>query len=905
MLAVLLVEVNHLVAIDRLLGCVWGERVPPRARNSLHTYVSGLRGALSALDGVHLVRHSGGYRLTADEREVDLHRFRGLVADARAADDERAVELFERALGLWRGEPVADLETPWAHGLRATLERERLAAELDHADAALRRGRHAELLPDLVERARRHPLDERVAAQLVLALYRSGRQADALEHHRRVRARLVDELGADPGPGLQRLHQQILAADPELAGPAAPTPGAPPAPRQLPAPPRLFTGRAEELAVLTKALDSAAGRPATVVISALAGAGGIGKIWLALHWAHHHLDRFPDGQLFVDLHGFSPTGRPKTPGDALCGFLAALGVAPDRVPADPDAQAALFRSLVADRRVLVVLDNAATTDQVVPLLPGTASCTVLVTSRNRLHGLGARHGARPLPLGVLPDTEARALLVAALGAELVAADEAAVADLIALCGGFPLALGLVAARVQQGLPPAEAVAELRESGPDALDDDDPAASLPAVLSWSLRRLTDTQRTAFALLGTAPGPDTGLPAAGLLGLPAGRARAVLRALADASLLDRSPDGRCALHDLVRAYAAGLAHDLPEPVRRAAAERVVDFYLHTAHAADRLLNAHAPPVLPEPPAPGASPLPLPDRPAALAWLDAEHRHLLAAQHTAADVGRHRAAWHFARVLTWFHLRRGHLRESLGVWQAALEAAAHLPDPAARIQAHRNVGGAQSALGRHEEAVAHLDRAIALAEHHGDTLHLAHNHHALAEARERLGQDDEALAHALRALVLIRALGDNPVWEAWALNAVGWHATRLRRYDTAREHCEAALARYQEHRDPAGEAATLDSLGLIDHLTGHHERAVRDCYEPAIALVRAVGHTYELSDTLDRIGHPHVALGRPDRARAAWREALELYRQQGRDADARRVRDQLDGLERGSGRAAPTAG
>ncbi|MEV0675126.1 BTAD domain-containing putative transcriptional regulator [Actinosynnema sp. NPDC050436] len=893
-LAALAVEANHVVGVDRLLEHVWGGLVPARARNSLHTYVSGLRAALSGLPDVRLERRSGGYRLALDDQGVDLHRFRHLLDEARAEDGARAEALLERALGLWRGEPVADLHTPWAEGLRATLDLERLAAELDHAELALRRGRHAELLPRLTGRARSHPLDERAAAQLILALYRSDRQADALEHYRQVRARLIDELGTDPGPRLQDLHRQILNADPGLTAPA-PDVAAPVVvmPRQLPAPPASFAGRAGELAALTAAADAAT-PGAAVVISALSGAGGIGKTWLALAWAHRNLERFPDGQLFVDLHGFSPTDRPTAPADALRALLDALGVASDRVPHDVDTQSALYRSLVAERRMLVVLDNAATAEQVAPLLPGGASCIALVTSRNRLSALVARHGARPLPLDVLADTEARALLTTALGT--AHADEPAIAELVALCGGFPLALGLIAARLHH-LPPAEVVAELRESGLEALDDtDDLATSLPAVLSWSLRRLSEQQRTAFALIGIAPGPDVDLPAAAsLIGLPEAQTRKVLRVLEDHSLLDRRPGGRYAMHDLVRAYAATTADTLPDTDRRAALERVVDFHLHTADAADRFLSTHdAPPPL-DPPAPGTRPTPLPDLPAALEWLDTHHPHLLAAQHTAAGLGRHQSVWQLARTLYTFHHWRGHLLDELAVGQAALEAAAHLPDPAISIRGHHFVGRAYADLGQHDEAIAHLHQALALAEHHDDTLHRANTTRALARAWEQRGDDHRALEHALLALELYRRV-EPPVSESTALATVGWHAAQAAEYDTARTHCRAALDLFREERDPDGEAATLHSLGWIDQHTGHHDRAV-EYYEQALTLFRTHGNNRQAAATLDNLGHPHLALGHAEQARASWREALALYREQGDEAKVEEVLRQLDLLDRGT--------
>ncbi|WP_433260774.1 ATP-binding protein [Actinosynnema sp. CS-041913] len=684
----------------------------------------------------------------------------------------------------------------------------------------------------------------------------------------------------------------------------APPPRASVVPRQLPAARELFTGRVTELAVLDRTLsttspDGHAGASAvagrTVVISAIGGAGGIGKTWLALGWANRHVDRFPDGQLFVDLCGFSPAGEPMAPGHAVRGFLTALGMAPDGLPAEVDAQAALYRSLIADKRMLIVLDNAATVEQVAPLLPGGRSCTVLVTSRNRLPGLVARHGARPLSLDVLTDAEARALLVAWLGAPRVAADQGAVTELVGLCGGFPLALGVIAARARTRprVPLSDIAAELRESGLDALDSDDPTASLPAVLSWSLHHLTTGQRQVFALLGIAPGPDIGLPAAAsLTGLPPAQARNALRTLEDASLIDRRPHGRYAMHDLIRAYAATAHHDLDGTVRRAALERVVDFYLHTAHTAGRLLTSQSQPLRLDPPAPGVRPLPLPDLAAALAWLDTEHLHLLAAQHTAATHHRHHTVLHLAWAVTTFHTRRGHRHDDLAVWQAALDAAGHLPDPAPRMLAHRLLGRALSRLRRHDQAAGHLREALALAEQHHDLTEQAHIHRALARARGRRGEDQQALEHARRALGLYRTL-EQPMWEAVALSTVSWYAARLGDYDTAREHCRVALTLHRRHDNPDGEAATLDSLGLIDHHTGHHHEAIHH-YRQALALFRTLGYTTDAANILDRLGHPLAVLDQRDRAREAWQEALELYREQGRDTDAQRVQRQLDDLD-----------
>ncbi|MEV0676111.1 BTAD domain-containing putative transcriptional regulator [Actinosynnema sp. NPDC050436] len=885
-LAALAVDVGRVVPVGRLVERVWGAATPRRGSAALHSYVSRLRRALAGSDAVDVVRRSGGYALEADERSVDLHRFRAL----RGRSDVAALS---EALGLWRGEPLEGLTGEWAESARAALERERRAVEHDLVDAVLRAGGGADLVADLAERSARHPLDERVAGQYLQALHRAGRVADALEHYDRLRDRLADELGTDPGAHLRGLRDRIAATAPTADADRAAADRAPAGaavPRQLPAAPRQFTGREQELAALTSALDRAAGRP--VVISAIAGAGGIGKTWLALHWAHRHVDRFPDGQLFVDLRGFSPDSTPMEPAVAVRGFLAALGVEPARLPVEPHAQAALFRSLVADRRMLVVADNAADAAQVTPLLPGGDSCTVLVTSRRRLPNLIAGHGAHHVPLDALSDAEARDLLTARLGAGRVAAEPAAVAELVRLCGGFPLALGIAASRAH-ALPdrPVAALAdELRDLGLGALDEGDPAASLPAVLSWSHRALPADQAAAFALLGTAPGPDIGLPAtAALTGLPPKEAGAVLRGLEQASLLTRDTEGRYRMHDLIRAYAVDTAHrELDEPSREAGLRRVLGFYTRTAHASAVLLHPDRPAISPEPPPAGVLPHPVPDVPAAVAWFDAEHRDLLAAQRTAEALGWHRAAWELAWALSTFQQRRGYRDDQLATWRIGLAAAAHLPDPADHVLAHRLVGLACSNLQRHEEAIAHLRHALALAERHGDAMQQAENHRVLAGVWDLAGDDRSALEHSAQALRLFRALGE-PVGEADALNDVGWYAARLGEYDTARAHCRDALALYHRHDDTAGEAAASDSLGYIAHHTGDHAGAVRH-YERALALYREHGNTYSAADTLDDLGHPHAALGRPDLARAAWREALALYRDQGRAADAERVGRQL---------------
>ena len=911
-LAVLLLEANRTVPVDRIVERVWGERrLPDRPQNAVRTYVSLLRTALSGVDGVAIGRQSGGYLIGVDEECVDVHQFHDLLGRARrGADDAHAVGLIESALALWRGEPFADLDTPWINAARDALVLDRQAARLDLIDVRLRRGQHGAALAELATQAAQHPLDERIAGQLMLALYRSGRQADALAHYRRVHRRLADELGTDPGAALQRLHLQILAADRELAAPAPCVGGTPPrapapapeqrpatVPRQLPAAPRWFTGRTRELARLAAALDEPAESGRTLAICAIGGTGGIGKTWLALHWAHRHLDRFPDGQLYVNLRGFDPTGEPLAPATALRGFLDSLGVPPASVPADLDAQAGLYRSLLADKRMLIVADNARDTGQVAPLLPGSASCTVLVTSRHQLGGLAAGHGARSIDLGVFDESESRQALGRQLGRARVAAEPQAVADLVACCAGLPLALGITAARAgrRPDFALAALAAELRDQSRrlDALDPGDPHATLRAVLSWSTRALSAAAKSGFGLLSLTPGPEVGLPAAeNLLARPAAATRALLRELEQASLIEQHVPGRFRMHDLVRLYAADCADDdHTSAEREAAVRRVVDFYTHTAYNAARLLAPHRRPIDLDEPALGTRPHAPADDPAAVAWFELEHTNLLAAQHLAAARAWQPAVWRLAWTLTDFHYRRGLHLDAITAWRAALEAAAGLPDPAARSSAHRILGIAHADLGRHDEAIRNLNQALALAEQHQDRDEQAHTHHQLGRAFERQGDDRSALHHATRALELYRALGE-PVREAQLLNSVGWYAARTGDYETARAHCQAALALHRLHHNLEDEAATLDSLGFIDHHTGHFRRAI-DQYRQTLALLSGFGNTYEAAGALEHLGHSHAALGENDEARAVWQEARALYLEQRRADEAERIRLDLAAL------------
>ena len=888
-LAVLALEAGQVVPTDSLLDSVWGERPPSRQRSVVRTYLSRLR-RLLAPTGITITRQGTGYLLATEPGTVDVHRFHLLMASARRQTEPRAaLELAEEALALWRGEPLAELDTPWALEVRERLRQERSAAEADRIDWGLACGRHGELLAELAARAAARPLDERTAAQLMLALYRAGRQADALRHYQHIRQQLIEELGTDPGPALRELHQQVLTADPDLAGPPARAPR-PPLPRQLPAPPRTFYGRDTELAHLEKILADGGERNAMVVL-AVGGAGGVGKTWLVLHWAHRAIDRFPDGQLYVDLRGFDPVAEPVSTAAALRGLLDGLGVSPAEIPVDTAARAALYRSLLAGRRVLVVLDNARDAAQVVSLLPGSPACTVLITSRNRMPALTAQHGARSLVLSTLPDADSRGLLLRHLGRERVITEPGAVTALIRHCAGLPLALSIVAARADAhpGFPLAALVDELDEapSRLDVLDTGELTAGLRAVFAASYRALPPEAAAVFVLLGLTPAPDLSLAAvAALTALPASRVRVLLQTLETASLVQQHRARRYRMHDLIRLHSTELAHeDLSEEDREAALRRLIGFYLHTAHAADRLLYAHDDPVDIGRPDAGAQPLSPQSEAEALTWFDAEHACLMALQRLAVTQKRYATVWRLAWTLDTFHRRQGHLDDQLALWQAGASAARRTGDQMAQCLAQWRLGAACSRADRDREDLDHLGQALALAEQTGDRSRQANIHQSLATAWDRHGDDRRALRHATAALTVLETLG-RPIRQAHALNQAGWYATKLGHHAEARAQCEAALALFRRHEDPDGEARTLDSLGYLEHSSGRHTTAVEH-YRQALVLYRELGCSYDEADTLERLGDTYLALGDADQAQATWQRTLKLYHIQNRPHEAETLR------------------
>jgi tetratricopeptide (TPR) repeat protein len=845
---------------------------------------------------------------------VDLEVFDKDVGRARqargAGDPATAVALLRGALALWRG-PVCDgLSSPFLDAQRDRLNERRIDVVEECIELDLAVGGRADLLTELRQLVAEHPLRERLHGLLMLALYRSGRRADALAAFQDVRSLLRKELGVEPAAPLQRLHRQILTADSEVAVTAHPVDASPadgghrpPTPAQLPHSIPGFSSRDAEIRWLNGLLAGVSQRGEIVAIT---GTAGVGKTALAVHWAHRVRDRFPDGQLYLNLRGFDPAGPAMEPTQAIRALLDAFAVPPDRFPVDLDAQAALYRTMLADRQMLIVLDNARDAEQVRPLLPGTPSSLVIVTSRNRLLSLIAADGACPLEPDLLSADQARGLLSGRLGRQRVAADPAAMDEIIAACAGLPLALSMVAARAAANsrLPLAELAEELRETRGrlPALGGDDTRTDLRAVFSWSYRALSAPAARLFRLLGLHAGPDIGVSAAAsLAGLGVPEVRALLAELASAHLIADRGRGRFTFHDLLRAYAGELAvADDPAGERREAIRRVLDYYLHTAYRADEMLRPSRGDERLRPnrddaivPAP-AAPLVRPDDPGdhrkALAWFAAEYQALLSAVRQAAGHGFDVHTWQLAWALESFFGRCGHWHDAAAAQRTALDAANRLGDPYAQARSRGCLAYAYIRLGRYGDAHAHLLQALEFYEQVGDLTGQAHAHRSLSWVLDREASYQEALSHALQAAELFQA-GDHRAGHARALNAIGWFHIQMGDPERGFVHCRQALLLQREIGDQFGQADTLDSIAAgLRHL-GRNQEAIA-YYKQALHLYSEFGDRYDEADTLACLGDTHLADGAPACASAAWNRALTILDELGHP-DAAQVRKRLDRL------------
>jgi tetratricopeptide (TPR) repeat protein len=656
-------------------------------------------------------------------------------------------------------------------------------------------------------------------------------------------------------------------------------------PRQLPAAVAGFAGRAAELKTLTSWLEEAAPPGGTVVISAIHGTAGIGKTALAVKWARQVADRFPDGQLYVNLRGFDPAGPPMTPAEAVRGFLDALEVPAARIPVSLDAQAGLYRTLLAGRRVLVLLDNARDADQVWPLLPGSPGCCVVVTSRNRLRSLIAAEGARSLTVDLLTFAEAQQLLARRIGADRVAAEPPAVEEIIARCARLSLALSIVAARAAAypDFPLTALAEELRGAEgclPPTLDAGEAATSVTAVFSWSYQRLSDPAARLFRLLGLHPGPDITAPAAvSLAAVPVREAQRRLAELAEvAGLITEHTPGRFTFHDLLRAYASTQTHTHDTDTdRNAALQRMLDHYLHTAQRAWNLSYPHLQrSITLAPPLPGVITEEPADYRAALAWFTAEYPVLLAAIQRAYDTGHHTHAWQLPHTLVPFFERQGHWHDFQATHHAALAAAQDHADQQGQAHAHLGIGHACTRIGRLDEARPHLQHALRLFEELGDPAGQSNAHSWLRmtfHTQERYG---EALTHSQQAVDLART-GGNRRDLAAALNGLGWFLALFGDAEQALTYCQQSLALFQDLGHRWGEFLVLDSIGYAYHRLGRHQQAA-SYFERSLAIVRELGGLYQQATDYDHLGDAHHAAGNTSQARNAWQQALDILDQLG---------------------------
>jgi DNA-binding SARP family transcriptional activator/tetratricopeptide (TPR) repeat protein len=940
-LGILAMRANRVISRGELVDAVWGHDPPASAEGGVYTYVAGLRRIIEPNRSLRgpgrvLVSSGAGYVLHLVPGQPDAVAFEQHLARARqlrkVGDPAAAVAAINAALGLWRGTAFAGVPGPFAETERARLAEMRSAAAEERADVLLSLGRHGEVVPDLTAMVADHPLRERMRGLLMIALYRSGRQAEALRVYAEGRRVLADELGIDPGSDLARVHLQVLTMDVALnvaapvirigadyvaepgqqdepqaaadefavpadagypaesetghrswpgAGPriAEHGPGVP-VPAQLPLDAPGFSGRHEELGMLHAMLPSArsAAPEESVPIIVISGTAGVGKTALAVRFGRQVAKRFPDGQLYVNLRGLDPVTTPMEPGEALRFFLDSFGVPPHRIAVGPQAQAALYRSMLDGKRMLIVLDNASNAAQVRPLLPGSPGCLVVVTSRNQMAGLVAAEGAMPLTLDVLSQEEAHEMLARRLGHDRAGAEPEAADEIIEECARLPLALsitvGRAAGRPRRSL--AELAAELRDARGrlDALAADKATATdVRAVLSWSYDQLSEPAARMFRLLGLHPGPDISLSAAAsLAGVPRAGAGAAMRELTRTHMVAEYTPARFAFHDLLRAYAADQSerHDSEEE-RQAAVRRVLDHYLHTAMAATMRFSPHRSPLrLPEP-LPGVLPADFSAKEQAAAWFDAEVPVLLALLGYADSGGLEAYAWQIPWTLGPFFSRRGRWQEYAVIQQTALGAARRLGEPLGLAHAHHLLGHAQAHLADYDAAEANMRRALDIFHDLEDRGNEAVVMNGLGLMYERQGRYEEALAVTLDALRMLKAVGH---WwtQATLENSTGWLYAHLGQYDEAVSHCMRALSLHRESGHRGGAGDTLDSLGYIYRQIGDHARS-RDYYQQAIALYHEIGDSFSEGQSLTGLGDTHADAGNPAQARTVWIRAAAL--------------------------------
>lgn len=893
-LAGLLLRANRVVPVDELGRWLWDDD-RRRSKGALQTYVLRLRRALG--DQVAIRTESGGYLIELDDELLDLSRFRARAARGKAAMDRgeshQAAAHFAEALAQWRGPALLNVESDALHRDEAgQLAEERLRVREQWADALLDVGEHGTVIPELIRLTRENPLRERLHEQLMVALYHAGRQAEALDVYRRISGVLADELGLDPGPSLQRTRQAILTGAEHPAQPARHRLGAEPqVPRQLPADLRTFSGRECDLkalhALLPEALDAGASTP----IASVEGMGGIGKTTLAVHFAHQIADRFPGGQIHLNLRGYGP-GEPVEPSAALETMLTALGVPCDAIPDDLDGRAASWRTHTAGRRLLILLDNANRSEQVRPLLPGPG-CLVVITSRWQLRALVATHGAHRIALEEFGEEDAVELLAATIGLERVARDPAAAERFVRYCGGLPLAIRILAVRAAQfpDLGLDEFVGSLEADVLGSFDlADGEGTNIRSVFSYSYQALDPSTARLLRLLGLPTGVDFTAPAAAAVaGQDLATTRPMLETLAAAHLLAQPRPGRYQFHDLIRAYAGEVASQVDSASQRdAALDRLLDWYLASALNASRRMRPERYYRLLE--LDGLSGgLSFPEYHDALDWFGEEAGNLIAAVHLARG-RRDDVCWKLAWLLQSYFVARSRLDDWRSVFAVALEAArasGHRPGEAGILS---GLGVVNGVARQYDETRRYLEQVLAIQRELGAREGEARAQYNLAMAAHSLDDYTWAYEHGMQALKIVREL-EMGAFEASVLRALGDICVELGDHEQALRLADAALAVLGPDGEPVDTRFTLHTRGQALVGLGRVEEGIA-CIGESVEMFFAMGEQYEAADVLAQLGTIHLRNGDRALAREYWLRSVRLLTELGHP-DADDVRAKLAAL------------
>jgi DNA-binding SARP family transcriptional activator len=895
-LAILLLTPRTIVPAGALIDRLWDTRPPAKARETLSVYVARLRASLRQAvgDSVRLAGRASGYVLDVDPEAVDLHQFRRLRRQASAlaesGDYDHAARLLREADALWHGQALAGIRGDWVARMRDSLEEERRAVILERVECELELGRHADLIGELRGLLAQYPLDETFIAHQMTALYWSGRQGDALSLYRETRSSLAEEQGTEPGPVLAELHQRILRRDPELSvRPAGRRPGLVPQPDTLPPETMEFVGRGQELALLT---GEHGGTPQVSVIE---GMPGVGKTALAVHAARAVAPQYPDGMFYLNFHTHDPGCPSLDSAEALHRLLQTLNVPAAQIPDGIGKRAALWRAELSRRRAVVILDDAASSDQIRPLLPETGGCLILITARYALPDL---EGARVVTLDALPTDDAVTLFAQIASPEMVRdQDEAATA--VELLGRLPLAIQLTAAGLARGYPfrLSDLAGELAQPGP-GLDSGGANPEVTSAFDLSYRALDPDHQQFFRRLGLNPCPMVSLDgAAALGGCTLAEAEKAFTALLDRHLLARDRAGLFRFHDLIRGFAAAhAARDDPPPERREAVGRLLDYYLYSADEADQVLHPfrHRMPVSVADPPVDSPALGTPE--AAAGWLESEWRNILQAARHAGEHEWQRQCADLTHVLAGFLEIRAYWHEAIEAHTLALQACRELADPARIARASLELSVVKQQTGQHAAALALAGDAGAIYRSLGDGRGQAEALDQIGLANQRAARSREALAYFQEAQTLYAEAGDrHGVADTLSHSGIAcWH---LGRYPDAMEHQLAALSEYREVGDRRGEAKILNNLGKMYVYAGQHREAL-ESYQKSLEIFNEIGGAQSQAILYQSISSAHRFKGNHEEALAACRRALTIYHDIGDLPDEADVLIDIGAIYQGAG-------